>query len=71
MALIYTHIPKRKARKPTAKQRELQESWEKLLKKYETKKVIKADVKLLIIQASIVAFTSALRKNLKFIRALQ
>lgn len=40
MALIHTHIPKRKPRKPTAQQRELQASWEAMLKKYETKRPI-------------------------------
>jgi cytoplasmic iron level regulating protein YaaA (DUF328/UPF0246 family) len=39
MALIYTHNPKRKARKPDAKQRELASEWQALLKKYETKPV--------------------------------
>ena len=38
MALIHTHIPKRKKRKPTAKQRELAAEWEALLKRHETKK---------------------------------
>lgn len=37
--IIHSHIPKRKKKKPNAKQRELQASWEALLKKYETKKV--------------------------------
>lgn len=41
MFVIHTHSPKRKKRKPTAKQRELQSDWEKLLKKYETKPVSK------------------------------
>ena len=35
--IIHPHIPKRKKRKPTAKQRSLQASWEDILKKYETK----------------------------------
>lgn len=39
MTLIHTHIPKRKKRKPTAKQRALKASWEEILKKYEPKKV--------------------------------
>ena len=38
MALIHTHIPKRKKRKPDAKQRQLAADWDALLKKYETKK---------------------------------
>lgn len=36
--LIYTSFKKHKAKKPNAKQRELAAEWEKLLKKYETKK---------------------------------
>ena len=47
MALIHTHIPKRKPRKPNAKQRELAADWEKLLKKYETKTVTSAKAKTL------------------------
>lgn len=35
--IIHPHIPKRKKRKPTAKQRELQAQWESLVKQYETK----------------------------------
>lgn len=35
--IIHPHIPKRKKRKPNAKQRALQASWEEILKKYETK----------------------------------
>lgn len=42
MTIIHTHIPKRKKRKPTAKQRELQSSWEQLMKKYEPKKPVAA-----------------------------
>lgn len=41
MFVIHTHFKKSKKRKPTAKQRELKDSWEKLLKKYETKPVSK------------------------------
>ena len=37
--MIHTSFKKRKAKKPNAKQRELQAEWEKLLKKYETKPV--------------------------------
>lgn len=44
MALIHTHIPKRKARKPNAKQRELAAEWEKLMKKYEPKKKVDTSV---------------------------
>lgn len=45
MALIHTHIPKRKARKPNAKQRQLASDWEALLKKYEPKKPVASNVK--------------------------
>ena len=41
MQIIHTSFKKRKQKKPTAKQRELQADWEKLLKKYEPKKPIK------------------------------
>lgn len=40
MALIHTHIPKRKKRKPSAQQRQLAADWEALLKKYEPKKPV-------------------------------
>ncbi len=40
MQIIHTSFKKRKAKKPTAKQRELDASWEKLLKKYEPKKPV-------------------------------
>jgi hypothetical protein len=44
--LIYTNqSSKRRKRKPTAKQRELQASWEALLKKYEPKKPLPKSVK--------------------------
>lgn len=39
--IIHTHFKKRKAKKPTAKQRELDASWQAILKKYETKTVSK------------------------------
>ena len=42
MAIIHTHIPKRKKRKPNAKQRALKSSWEDLLKKYEPKQKVSA-----------------------------
>jgi hypothetical protein len=42
MAILHTHIPKSKKRKPTAKQRELAASWEAMLKKYPTKSVPKS-----------------------------
>lgn len=41
MQIIHTTFKKRKAKKPTAKQRELQDNWEKLLQKYAPKKPIK------------------------------
>jgi len=37
MQMIHTSLGKSKKRKPTAKQRELRDEWEKLLKKYATK----------------------------------
>ena len=37
MQMIHTSFKKKKAKKPTAKQRELQASWEALMKKYEPK----------------------------------
>lgn len=40
--IIHPNIPKRKARKPTAKQRQLAESWDALIKKYEPKKPVVA-----------------------------
>lgn len=41
MQMIHTSLGKSKKRKPTAKQRELDASWEKLMKKYEPKKPLK------------------------------
>jgi hypothetical protein len=41
MQIIHTSFKKRKAKKPTAKQRELQAQWEALIKKYEPKKPVK------------------------------
>ena len=40
--IIHPHIPKRKARKPTAKQRALAESWDAMMKTYEPKKPVVA-----------------------------
>lgn len=40
--IIYTH-QKSKKRKPNAKQRELARDWEELLKKYESKKIVKVN----------------------------
>jgi len=45
MALIYTHTPKRKPRKPDAKQRALASEWEQLMKKYEPKKAVPTTAK--------------------------
>ena len=39
MLVIHTNLGKSKKRKPTAKQRELADNWEKLLKKYAAKPV--------------------------------
>lgn len=39
MALIYTHIKKRKAKKPDAKARELASNWEALLNKHKAKAI--------------------------------
>jgi hypothetical protein len=41
MQMLFTSLGKSKKKKPTAKQRELDASWEKLLKKYATKTVVK------------------------------
>ena len=41
MAIIHTHIPKRKKRKPDAKQRQLAADWEALLKKHEPKNFVR------------------------------
>ena len=41
MQILYTSFKKRKPKKPNAKQRELDASWEALLKKYATKTVVK------------------------------
>lgn len=40
MQMIHTSLGKSKKRKPTAKQKQLQADWEKLLKKYEPKKPV-------------------------------
>jgi hypothetical protein len=40
MILIHTGLGRSKKRKPTAKQRELQASWEAMIKKYATKTVV-------------------------------
>lgn len=42
MTIMHTSFKKRKPKKPTAAQRELDASWEKLMKKYEPKKPLKA-----------------------------
>jgi hypothetical protein len=41
MQMLHTSLGKSKKRKPTAKQRELRESWEAMMKKYATKTVAK------------------------------
>jgi hypothetical protein len=41
MQMLHTSLGKSKKKKPTAKQRELQSSWEAMLKKYATKTVAK------------------------------
>jgi hypothetical protein len=41
MQMIFTSLGKSKKKKPNAKQRELNASWEKMLKKYPTKTVAK------------------------------
>jgi hypothetical protein len=41
MQMLHTSLGKSKKRKPTAKQRELQASWEAMMKKYATKTVVK------------------------------
>ena len=46
MQMIHTGTPKSKKRKPTAKQRELDASWEALKKKYATKTVAKTKQQL-------------------------
>lgn len=40
MQMLHTSLGKSKKKKPTAKQRELAADWEKLLKKYESKKPV-------------------------------
>jgi hypothetical protein len=40
--IIHTTFKKPKAKKPTAKQRQMKENWEKMLKKYEPKKPLAA-----------------------------
>lgn len=44
--IIKEYIPKRKKRKPNAKQRALRASWEELLKKYEVKPTVRQSTKL-------------------------
>jgi hypothetical protein len=41
MILIHSTLGRSKKRKPSAKQRELQKSWEDMMKKYTTKTVVK------------------------------
>lgn len=40
MQILHTSTRSKKKRKPTAKQRELQSDWDKMLKKYEPKKPV-------------------------------
>jgi hypothetical protein len=47
MAIFHTSAPKRKARKPNAKQRELAAEWQAMLKKYEPKKAVALPTKSL------------------------
>ena len=42
--MIYTSIPKRKPKKPTAVQRQLVTEWEAIVKKYEPKKKLVSNV---------------------------
>ena len=42
MQILHTSFKKRKPKKPTAKQRELQAEWEKMIKKYEPKNPVQA-----------------------------
>lgn len=44
--IIHPHIPKRKKRKPNAKQRALQASWEDILKKYDVKPAVRRSTEL-------------------------
>jgi hypothetical protein len=46
MQIIHTSFKKKKAKKPNAKQRELQASWEAMLKKYEPTRPIGKPTKL-------------------------
>lgn len=41
--MIHTSLGKSKKKKPTAKQRELQASWDAMIKKYATKKVVRKE----------------------------
>ena len=43
MQMLHTSLGKSKKKKPTAKQRELQSSWEAMLKKYATKTIVRKD----------------------------
>ena len=44
--IIHPHIPKRKAKKPNAKQRALKASWQAILDKYEVKPTVRKPAKL-------------------------
>lgn len=67
MTIIHTHIPKRKKRKPNAKQRELQASWERILEKYEPKKTPNSAKKK---QMVAVNQSHAFRRETKYIPSL-
>jgi len=43
--IIHQYIPKQKKRKPNAKQRELQASWQEILKKYEVSPITVANTR--------------------------
>ena len=43
--MIYTHIPKRKAKKPDARTRELRANWQEILDKYDIKPTVTAKKK--------------------------
>lgn len=46
--IIHPSIPKRKKKKPNAKQKALKDSWQKLLEKYDVKPTVKENSKLLV-----------------------
>lgn len=44
--IIHPHIPKRKARKPNAKTRALQASWQEILKKYDIQPTVRKNARV-------------------------